>query len=102
MPHENQNPYPEERRHQARRFEDKEPISNETLAVMIGNVADDVGEIKVQTKLTNGRVSSLEKDKDERTGEMRIIKLLLTTLAIPVALLVLKVILDFLIKLFFK
>ena len=51
--------------------------SNQTLEMMITSLHDDVKEIKIQTKMTNGRVSKLEVWRGFITGGLAVLTFIL-------------------------
>ena len=59
--------------------------TNGELALMIGGVATDITEIKIQTTKTNGRVTSLETAKNMAVGGLILTNILLVPVAVALA-----------------
>lgn len=59
--------------------------TNGELGLMLGNVARDIGEIKVQTTRTNGRVSKLEAAKHMAIGGLVLTNIIIVPIAIAMS-----------------
>ena len=63
----------------------EEELTNRELAHMIGDVAKDVSEIKIQTKLTNGRTTAIEMARQEEKGRKTVVHAVVNTIVLPIA-----------------
>ena len=55
------------------------------IAIMLKDLADDIREIKEQTKITNGRVSKLESVKNMAIGGLVVTNLLVIPVIVAIA-----------------